>query len=211
MLYKKVEPKVKFEVFPESEWLPYPHPGFATRAIHAGQDPEPIHGSVNVPIHMSSTFAQRDIAEPFGKFDYTRGGNPTREALEKCMAAVEYGNYAIAFASGCGATASVLHTLYQGDHILVCDDVYGGTQRYIRRFFKEKHGYKADFVDMSKVENVKNGLTKETKIVWIESPTNPTIKLIDIAETIKVVKEYNKDIIVVSDNTFASPYIQNPM
>ena len=188
-----------------------PHPGFATRAIHAGQEPEPIHGSVDVPIHMSSTFAQRDIGEPFGKFDYTRGGNPTREALEKCLAAVEYGEYAITFASGCGATASMLHTLQQGDHILVCDDVYGGTQRYMRRFFKEKHGFKADFADISNTENIKKGLTKETKILWIETPTNPTLKLVDIAEAVKVTKEFNKDIIVVSDNTFATPFLQNPM
>lgn len=156
-----------FETFPESEYLPFRHPGFATLAIHAGQEPEPIHGSVNVPIHMTSTYAQRDIAQPYGKFDYTRGGNPTREALENCLSAIEYGHYAIAFASGCGATATILHTLSKGDHLIVCDDVYGGTQRYMRRFANEKNGFDAEFIDITYVENVTKALKPSTKMVWI--------------------------------------------
>ena len=111
MLYKKSEPKIQYQKFSKEEYLPYEHEGFSTIAIHEGQDPEPIHGSVNVPIHMSTTYAQKDINEPFGKFDYTRGGNPTREALEKCLAGIEYGKHCITFASGCGATAAIMHTL----------------------------------------------------------------------------------------------------
>lgn len=107
-----------------------------------------------VPIHMSSTFAQKDIAQPFGKFDYTRGGNPTREAFEKVMCGVEYGKYCIAFASGCGATATIMHTLKTGDEIVVCDDVYGGTQRYMRLYSQDKYGIKPTFVDMSNLENI---------------------------------------------------------
>ena len=123
MLYDKKEPKINYEQFPESAYFPHKHPGFGTKAIHAGQDPEPVHGSVNVPVHLSSTFAQKDIAQPFGQFDYSRCGNPTRLALEECLTALEYGNSAIAFSSGCGATATLLHTLKQRDHVIVCDDV----------------------------------------------------------------------------------------
>lgn len=104
---------------------------------------------MNVPVHLTSTYAQKDIAKPYGEFDYTRGGNPTRKALENCLAAIEYGKYAITFASGCGATATIMHILKSGDHVVVCDDVYGGTQRYLRRFSEEKHGFKLDFVDMT--------------------------------------------------------------
>jgi len=143
MLYPKKEPKIKYQKFTEEDYLPHPHPGFSTLAIHAGQAPEPIHGSVNVPIHLSSTFAQKDIGELYSTFDYTRGGNPTRQALEECLTALEYGKAAITFSSGCGATATLLHTLKTGDHILVCDDVYGGTQRYMRRFFADNHGMSA--------------------------------------------------------------------
>ena len=116
---------------------------------------------------MTSTYAQRDIAQPYGKFDYTRGGNPIREALEKCLAAVEYGDYAITFASGCGATATILHTLSTGDHLIVCDDVYGGTQRYMRRFSNERNGFNAEFIDITNVENATKAIKENTKIVWI--------------------------------------------
>lgn len=129
-------------------------------AIHAGQAPEPVNGSVNVPVHLSSTFAQKDIGELYSNFDYTRCGNPTRQALEECLTAIEYGAAAITFASGCGATATILHTLKSGDHILVCDDVYGGTQRYMRRFFADNHGMNAEFVDITDHENVLKSIKK---------------------------------------------------
>lgn len=109
---------------------------------------------------MSSTYAQKDLNQPFGNFDYTRGGNPTRQALEECLSACEYGKHCITFASGCGATATLMHTLSAGDHIVVCDDVYGGTQRYLRKFAQDKHGIKLDFVDMTNLENVIGALKK---------------------------------------------------
>lgn len=211
MIYQQHKPKVNYETFPESDYLPFRHPGFATLSIHAGQEPEPIHGSVNTPIHLTSTYAQRDIAQPYGKFDYSRGGNPTREALENCLAAVEYGAYAITFASGCGATATILHTLQQGDHVIVCDDVYGGTQRYMRRFANQNHGFDAEFVDITDAENVVKAIKTETKMVWIETPTNPTLKLIDIQAVTEAVKKINPSIIVVVDNTFATPYLTSPL
>jgi cystathionine gamma-lyase len=211
MLYKQPESKVQYEKFTEEDYLPFKHPGFATLAIHVGSEPEPIHGSVNVPIHLTSTYAQKDIAQPYGKFDYTRGGNPTREALEKCLAAVEYGTHAITFASGCGATATILHTLKQGDHIIVCDDVYGGTQRYMRRFFSEKHGIETEFIDITLVENVEKAIKPNTKLVWIETPTNPTLKLIDIDAVSKAVKAADPNIIILVDNTFPSPYLSSPL
>jgi cystathionine gamma-lyase len=160
---------------------------------------------------LTSTYAQRDIAQPYGKFDYTRGGNPTREALEKCLAAVEYGDYAITFASGCGATATILHILSTGDHLIVCDDVYGGTQRYMRRFANERNGFNAEFIDITYVENVTKSIKENTKMVWIETPTNPTMKLIDIEAVSKAVKAINPNIIIVVDNTFSSPYITSPL
>ena len=211
MLYKPKESNIKYEKFEEKDYLPHKHPGFATLAIHAGQPPEAVHGSVNVPIHMSSTYAQRDIAQPFGKFDYTRCGNPTREALEEALTAVEYGKACIAFASGSGATATLLHTLKAGDHIIVCDDVYGGTQRYMRKFFTENHGMSAEFADISDINNVVKAIKPETKMVWIETPTNPTLKLIDIAGVCQAVKKDRPDIKIIADNTFASPYITSPL
>lgn len=115
------------------------------------------------------------------------------------------------FASGCGATATLLHTLKMGDHIVVCDDVYGGTQRYMRKFFADNHGMTADFIDITDIQNVVNAIKKETKMVWIETPTNPTLKLIDIEECVKVVKSVSTDIKVIVDNTFSSPYISSPL
>lgn len=211
MLYKHPEPKIKYEKFALEEYLPVKHEGFSTLAIHAGQDPDPTHGSVNFPIHLTSTYAQKDIAQPYGKFDYTRGGNPTREALEACLAAIEYGKHAITFASGCGATATLMHLFKTGDHVIACDDVYGGTQRYLRMFSEAKHGINIEFVDMTEVQNVTKQIRTETKLVWIESPTNPTLKLVDIEAVTKAVKAINPEIIVLVDNTFPSPYLSSPL
>lgn len=158
---------------------------------------------------MSTTYAQKDINEPFGKFDYTRGGNPTREGLEKCLAGIEYGKYCIAFASGCGATAAIMHTLKSGDEIIVCDDVYGGTQRYMRLYSENNYGIKTSFVDMTNLENIEKAVTEKTKIMWVESPTNPTLKLIDLEGVVKIAKKNN--IITVVDNTFATPFLQSPL
>ena len=160
---------------------------------------------------MSSTYAQKDIATLYSKHDYTRCGNPTRDALEQCLTAIEYGKQAITFSSGCGATATLLHTLKTGDHVIVCDDVYGGTQRYMRRFFNEKHGMEPEFVDITSVENVIKAIKENTKMIWIETPTNPTMKVIDIEAVAREAKAVNKDILIIADNTFSSPYITSPL
>lgn len=209
MFYKKTQPTLEFERFTEKDFMPHRHEGFATLAIHQGSKPEPIHGSVNVPIHMTSTYAQKDINEPFGQFDYTRGGNPTRFALEECLASIEYGKYCTVFASGCGATAAILHTLKSGDHIIACDDVYGGTQRYMRLYAQDKFGIEVDFVDMTDLANIEKAIKPTTKLIWIETPTNPTMKMIDIEAACQVAKKHN--LISVCDNTFASPVLQNPL
>ena len=137
-------------------YLPHSHPGFATKSIHAGQEPEAIHGSINVPIHLSSTYAQHDIGKLYSSYDYTRCGNPTRSAFETNMAAIEYGNYAIAFSSGCAALTTVMHLMKTGDHILMCDDVYGGTQRYTRLFSQDMYGIEVEFVDLTNPENIRS-------------------------------------------------------
>lgn len=111
--------------------------------------------------------------------------------METCIAGIEYGKYCVSFASGCGATAAIVHTMKTGDHIIVCDDVYGGTQRYLRLFAQNNFGINVEFVDMTNVENIKNAITEKTKFVWIETPTNPTMKLVDIDEAIKVTKAKN--------------------
>lgn len=211
MLYPVKESKIQFEKFEEKDYLPIRHEGFSTLAIHVGQEPESVHGSVNVPIHLSSTYAQKDIAQPYTEHEYTRCSNPTRSALEKCIAAIEYGKYCITFSSGCGATATIVHTLKTGDHIIVCDDVYGGTQRYLRLFSQNNYGIDVEFVDMTNIETLTKAIKETTKMVWIETPTNPTMKLIDIDAAIKATKKINPKIKVVVDNTFATPYLQSPL
>ncbi len=158
MLYKVDKPKIEYKKFEEKDYFPIRNHKIATTAIHEGQEPEPIHGSVNIPIHLSSTYAQKDINEPFGEFDYTRGGNPTRKALENCIKGMEGADYCITYASGCGATASIFHTLKTGDHAISVDDVYGGTQRYMKKFQEDKYGVNVDFVDMTDVANIKKAV-----------------------------------------------------
>ena len=184
------------------------HEGFQTKALHVGQEPDALYGGVNVAINLSTTFAQKFPGEPIGPFDYQRCGNPTRDALEKAMAGLEYAKFGMAFSSGCAAMTCIMLTLNQGDHIVVCDDVYGGTQRYIRRIAEERGMITATFVDMTNIDNIKNAITEKTKLVWIETPTNPTLKVCDIEAIAKLCKE--KGIITVGDNTFASPYLQSP-
>jgi cystathionine gamma-lyase len=185
------------------------HDGFGTKAIHAGQEPDSLTGGVNVGIQLSTTYAQKYPGEPIGQYDYSRCGNPCRNALEQAVAACEYAKFGMAFSSGCAAMTCIMLTLNQGDHILVCDDVYGGTQRYIRRIAEERGMITATFVDMTNPENVKNAITDKTKLVWIETPTNPTLKVCDIEEICKICKE--KGILTIGDNTFASPYLQSPL
>ncbi|MCG8353219.1 MAG: cystathionine gamma-synthase [Chloroflexales bacterium] len=182
--------------------------GFATRAIHAGQDPDPATGAVIVPIYQTSTFAQEDIGVHKG-YEYARSGNPTRSALETAIAALENGAYGLAFASGLAAeTTVILALLKSGDHILCGDDVYGGTYRLLMRVFDDK-GIKASFVDTSDPNKVAAALRPETRLIWLETPTNPWLKLADIAAIASLARE--RDVLTLVDNTFASPTCQRPL
>jgi cystathionine gamma-synthase/cystathionine gamma-lyase len=178
-----------------------------TLAIHAGQPPDPMHGAVMQPIVLSSTFAQPEPAKPL-RFDYSRSGNPTRAALEACIAALEGGGHGFAFASGCAAATTLLHTLRPGDHVVCGDDVYGGTYRIFRSVL-EPMGVGAAFVDLRTVEALEKALTAETKLVWLESPTNPLLRLADIRAISDVVAARGIPLLV--DNTFATPMLQRPL
>ena len=182
-------------------------PGFGTLAIHAGQDPDPRTGAVMVPIYQTSTYAQESPGKHRG-YEYSRTHNPTRTAYQDCVAALEGGKHGIAFASGLAAIDCVLHTLQVGDHVLCGDDVYGGTYRIFERVFK-KHGLTFSFVDFSDLKKVEAGFTPKTKLVWMESPTNPMLKLCDIAGVTRLARE--RGAISVVDNTFMSSYFQKPL
>jgi cystathionine beta-lyase len=182
--------------------------GFATRAIHAGQDPDPATGAVIVPIYQTSTFAQEDIGVHKG-YEYARSGNPTRSALETAIAALENGAYGLAFASGLAAeTTVILALLKSGDHILCGDDVYGGTYRLLMRVFDDK-GINASFVNTSDTDKVAAALRPETRLIWLETPTNPWLKLADIAAIAALARE--RGVLTLVDNTFASPACQRPL
>jgi len=186
------------------------HRGFGTNAIHAGQDPDPISGGVSVAINLSSTFAQKYPGEPFGSFDYARCGHPTREAFEKQIAAVEHGKYGMAFSSGSAATTCIIQTFVNaGEHVICCDDVYGGTQRYFRQISQMRNNVEFTFVDMTDASNVEKAIKENTKLIWVETPTNPTLKVCDIEKICTLAKSRN--ILTAIDNTFPSPYLQSPL
>jgi cystathionine gamma-lyase len=181
--------------------------GFGTRAIHAGQEPEASTGAIMTPIYQTSTYVQKSPGEHTG-YEYSRTQNPTRHALEDCIASLEGGEHGVAFGSGCAATTSILHLLESGDHVVSGDDVYGGTYRLFTRVFKQM-GIDFSFVDMTDLDNFEASLTDETKLVWLESPTNPLLKICDIEKICEIA--HARGIPVVVDNTFMSPYFQNPL
>src|SRR5438105_5565787 len=181
--------------------------GFATRAIHVGQEPDPTTGAVIVPIYQTSTYAQSEVGVHKG-FDYSRTANPTRAALEACLASLANRRYGLAIPSGMAAEDTLLHLLGSGDHIVACDDVYGGTFRLFKRVL-ERAGLRFTFVDATCIQNVTAALEKRTRLIWLESPTNPLLKLIDIAAVSELA--HQRDILVAVDNTFASPYCQRPL
>ncbi|MFU8805738.1 MAG: cystathionine gamma-synthase [Bradymonadaceae bacterium] len=185
----------------------YRESGFDTRAIHAGQAPEPVTGAIMTPIFQTSTYIQRSPGEHTG-FEYSRTQNPTRHALEDCLASLEGGEHGIAFASGCAATATIMHMLKSGDHIVCGDDIYGGTYRLFTRVFREM-GLGFSFVDTTSLEKFEDALGPDTKLVWLESPTNPLLKICDIEAICKIA--HSRDIPVVVDNTFMSPVFQQPL
>jgi cystathionine gamma-synthase len=181
--------------------------GFETLAIHAGQEPDPTAGAVTVPVFQTSTYAQEAVNKNKG-YDYARTGNPTRTALETCLAALEGGAWGLAFASGMAATDAVAHTLSSGDHVIMADDIYGGTYRLYAKVY-DRAGIELTAVDMRDPANVRKALRKTTKLVWMESPTNPTMKIVDIAAVSEVAR--GAGALAVVDNTFASPYLQQPL
>jgi cystathionine beta-lyase/cystathionine gamma-synthase len=178
-----------------------------TLCIHAGQEPDPIHGAVMTPIVLASTFAQDGPGGHKG-FDYSRAGNPTRDALEKCFAALEGAKHGVAFGSGCAATTAILLMLKSGDHVLVGDDVYGGTFRIFDKVMKQ-WGLEATFMDMSDPAKVKQALRPNTRLVWMETPSNPMLKIFDIAAIADAAKKHGAWLAV--DNTFATPMLQQPL
>lgn len=181
--------------------------GFATRSIHAGQTPDPTTGAIMTPLYLTSTYVQESPGVHKG-YEYSRTGNPTRKAYEDCLASLESGKYGFAFASGCAATTTIMHMLKAGDHVIASDDLYGGTFRLFDKVIRH-NGIDFSFVDLSNTENFVAALKPNTKMVWIETPTNPMLKLIDIR---KVCAEANKkNLISVVDNTFMSPYFQRPL
>ncbi len=181
--------------------------GFGTRAIHAGQEPEPITGAIMTPIYQTSTYVQSSPGVHTG-FEYSRSQNPTRHALEDCLASLEGGKHGIAFASGCAATTTILHMLEPGAHVVSGDDIYGGTYRLFTRVLQGK-AVDFSFVDMSDLAVFEASLKPETKLVWLESPTNPLLKISDIRGICKIAHKHG--IPVVVDNTFMSPYFQTPL
>jgi cystathionine beta-lyase/cystathionine gamma-synthase len=180
---------------------------FDTLCIHAGQDPDPISGAVMTPIVLSSTFAQDGPGNPRG-YDYSRAGNPTRTALEECYAALEGAAHAVAFGSGCAATTALLLTLASGDHVLACDDVYGGTFRIFDKVMKP-FGLLASFIDMSEPKAVAAALTPKTRMIWLETPSNPLLKIFDVSAIAEVAHKARIPLVV--DNTFATPVLQRPL
>ncbi|MBA3661320.1 MAG: PLP-dependent transferase [Gammaproteobacteria bacterium] len=185
-----------------------PKENIATRVIHAGQAPDPSTGAIMTPIFATSTYVQESPGKHKG-YEYSRTHNPTRKALEACIADLESGPRGFAFASGMAAIATILELLKPGDHVVVCDDVYGGSYRLFERVRKFSAGLSFSFVDLTDAANLKNAIKKETRMVWVETPTNPMLKLIDL-KAIKAVASDNQ-LLTVADNTFATPIIQRPI
>jgi cystathionine gamma-lyase len=180
---------------------------FDTLAIHAGQQPEPTTGAIMTPVFLSSTYVQAGPGDHKG-YEYSRTRNPTRTALEACLAALEGASHGFAFASGCAATDCLMHLLDAGDHVVCSDDVYGGTFRLFDKVFK-RQGLAFSFVDLSRPGALEAALTPRTKLVWLETPTNPMLKLVDLAAVSDVARK--RGVLTVCDNTFMSPYFQRPL
>jgi cystathionine gamma-lyase len=181
---------------------------FETQVIHAGQEPDPRTGAVMTPIYATSTYAQSSPGEHKG-FDYARTRNPTREALEACIAELEGGHAGFAFASGMAAIGTVLELLDAGSHVVAMDDLYGGSYRILERVRKRSANIQATFTDLSKTENLEKAIRPDTRMVWVESPTNPLLKLVDLKAIAAIARR--RGLIAVCDNTFASPWVQRPL
>jgi cystathionine gamma-lyase len=181
---------------------------FATRCVHAGQEPDPTTGAVMTPIYATSTYVQQSPGVHKG-FEYARTQNPTRMALERCIADLEGGSAGFAFASGLAASATVLDLLERGAHVVASDDLYGGTRRLFERVRKSSAGLDASYADLSQPDAFEKAIRADTRLVWVETPTNPLLKLVDLSRVAEVARR--RGILTVADNTFASPYIQRPI
>ena len=188
--------------------LSHAHHGLGTRAIHAGQSPDPTTGAVMTPIYATSTYVQRSPGDHQG-FEYSRSHNPTRFAYEDCVAALEGGRRGYAFASGLAATSTALEVLDSGSHVICMDDVYGGTYRLFERVRRRSAGLEFSFVDLDNLDAVAAALRPNTRMIWCETPTNPMLKLVDIARLAQFARE--KGLILAVDNTFCSPILQRPL
>ena len=189
----------------------YSKMGLSTKSIHSGQTPDLTFGAVNVPIYASSTYVQPEAGVPLGKWVYTRLGNPTRNSLERCIAALESGKYTVVFPSGMAAITSTLQLLQPGDEIISINDLYGGTHTNFREFATHNNNLKFTFFDFKDLTKFKPLLNEKVKMVYVESATNPSLTVVDVPEVVKITKEFNKDILVVIDNTFLSPYNFRPL
>ena len=183
---------------------------FETLAIHAGQEPEAEFGAVMTPIYQTSTYKQDGVGKARHGYEYSRTKNPTRLALENCLAALEGGGYGLAFSSGMAATDTVLRLVDSGAHVLAGNDVYGGTFRLFDKVLS-RYGLKFDFVDTTDPENVAEALTPQTRLVWLETPTNPLLSVTDIRAVAEVVHSHSSHPLLAVDNTFATPYLQQPL
>lgn len=183
-------------------------PDFNTRVIHAGQTPDPSTGAIMTPIYATSTYVQTSPGQHQG-YEYSRSQNPTRAAYERCVADLENGTAGFAFASGLAAISTILDSLNTGDHVIAMDDLYGGTFRLFDKVRRQSAGLDFSFTDLSKLDTVAAAIKPNTRLIWIESPTNPLLKLVDIAAICKLAKQH--DILVVADNTFATPWAQQPL
>jgi cystathionine gamma-lyase len=180
---------------------------FATKAIHAGQEPDPSTGAIMTPIFQTSTYAQTGMGEHKG-FEYARTGNPTRSALERCLAALENGQYGLAFASGMAAESAVLSLLSAGDHLISCDDLYGGTYRLFERIMR-RYQVETSYVTASDIADYERAIRPNTRLIWLETPTNPLLRLVDIRTVAEIAHRHH--LLLVVDNTFSSPYFQQPL
>ena len=180
---------------------------FETRAIHEGQEPDPATGAVTVPIYQTSTFAHEAVGEHKG-YDYSRTSNPTRTALQLCLASLEGAEHGVAFSSGLGATTTLMHLVNPGERVVLIADVYGGVYRMTSQVYEPK-GYVFDYVPADEFPSLRERLDERTRIVWIETPSNPMLNIVDVRAAADAA--HDAGALVVVDNTFASPYLQNPL
>ena len=180
---------------------------FGTKAVHAGVAPDPSTGAIMTPIYQTSTYVQEEPAKHKG-YAYARGANPTRNSLPKSLAALENGNFALCFSSGMGATDAVIKLLNPGDEVITSNDLYGGSYRMFRQVF-ERFGIKFHFIDLTQASVIEQYINPNTKLIWLETPSNPLMNIIDIKACVDIARK--KNILVAVDNTFASPYLQNPL